>query len=83
VQEPKVNVGQLAPPELLQPTPDERRLRYRDDAPPAHRRLWSADLLAFLSQPQTLSAWLLSSTLASMLVLLVRLVRTFQPAAGD
>jgi hypothetical protein len=83
VREPEVTAGQLAPPELLQPTPDERRLRYRDDAPTAQRRLWTADLLAFLSQPQTLSAWLLSSTLASVLVLLVRLVRAFQPAAGD
>jgi hypothetical protein len=83
VQEPEVTAGQLAPPELLQPTPDERRLRYRDDAPTTQRRLWSADLLAFLSQPQTLSAWLLSSTLASVLVLLVRLARAFQPAVGD
>ncbi|MBA2225820.1 MAG: hypothetical protein N3E46_09255 [Gemmataceae bacterium] len=83
VQEPEVTTGQLAPPEALQPTPDERRLRCRDDAPTTQRRLWSADLLTFLGQPQTLSAWLLSSTLASVLVLLVQLARAFHPAAGD
>ena len=83
VQEPEVAAGQLAPPELMQPSLEEMRLRRHDDTPTVQRRLWSADLLTFLSQPQTLSAWLLSSTLAGVLVLLVRLARAFQPAVGD
>jgi hypothetical protein len=82
VQSPEVTSSQVAPPELLRPSPEEMRLRRRDDIPPSSRRLWNPDLFAFLSQPRTLSAWLLSSSFGVVLVLLIRLARAFQPV-GD
>jgi len=79
---PEVSAQQVAPPELLRPPAEEMRLRHRYDTAPSSQRLWDPDLFAFLTQPHTLRAWLLSSSLGVVLVLLIRLARAFQPV-GD
>jgi hypothetical protein len=82
VHAPEVSTQQVAPPELLRPPAEEMRLRRRDDTAPSSQHLWDPDLFAFLSQAHTLRAWLLSSSLGVVLVLMIRLARAFQPV-GD
>lgn len=68
--------------DVPQPTADDLRLLDRSDAPRKPKRAWGPDLLAFLAQPQTLSAVLIASGFCTAAGAMVRIARVFNPVGG-
>jgi hypothetical protein len=79
--------GEPLPPErpaaeLAVPKADEMALLDRRDVPKPPKRVWSAEVLAFLPQPGTVSALLVLSVLGVFAGVMVRAARAFDPTAG-
>lgn len=70
------------PESVVRPREDEMRLLNRDDAPKKPKVAWSAEVLAFLGQQETLAAAGMLSVLCFFFGGMVRIARAFNPAAG-
>jgi hypothetical protein len=66
----------------MKPRADELALLDRRDAPRAPKRVWSAELFAFLAQSGTLSAMVILSLIGVLAGAAVRVARMFNPVAG-
>ncbi len=55
------------------------RLLSRDDAPRKPKRVWGPELLAFLAQPGTVSAFIIASGMCVVVGVMVRVAREFNP----
>jgi hypothetical protein len=80
VNAPEVEPEKVAPAEVVKPSAVETRLLSRDDAPKPPKEAWSAQLLAFLVQPETIPVIGLLSALCILAGLMVRIARMFNPA---
>ena len=69
-------------PADFEPSADEMKLLDRRDAPKPPKRVWSAELFAFLGQPGTISALMIVCAMGGVAGVMVRIARQFNPAAG-
>jgi hypothetical protein len=70
------------PPELQQPRADEMALLDRSDVVKPPKRVWTAELFAFLPQPGTISALLVMTLTGTLAGVMVRVARAFDPTVG-
>lgn len=82
VNEAEVPPEERAPESLVKPPAEEMRLLNRDDAPKPPKRVWTADVFAFLGQPETVTVVLLLSVLCAVAGGMVRIACHFNPV-GD
>lgn len=82
VNQPEAVPEGNAPREVIKPSAEEMRLLSRDDVPKPPKQVWSAQLLGFLAQPETLSVVAVLSAMCGMVGLMVRIARAFNPASG-
>jgi hypothetical protein len=73
-------VEERVPESVVTPRADELRLIDRADAPKRPKVAWSAEVLAFLAQPETLVSAGMLTVLALVFGALVRVAREFNPA---
>ncbi|MCI0700909.1 MAG: hypothetical protein L0241_07490, partial [Planctomycetia bacterium] len=64
------------------PRADEMALLDRRDAPKPPKRVWTAELFAFFSQPGTISAMVVLSGIGIVMGVMVRIARDFNPVGG-
>jgi hypothetical protein len=64
------------------PLEEEMKLLRREDVPKRPKVIWGPELLVFLAQSATVSAWLIASGLCGMAGVMVRVARMFNPVAG-
>jgi hypothetical protein len=83
VHEAEATPDEKVPEEVVRPRADEMALLSRSDAPRRPRRVWGPDLLAFLGQPGTISAVVVASGLCTVVGVMVRVARAFNPVSGD
>jgi len=82
VNEAEVTPEVRAPAAVVKPSAEEMRLLNRDDAPKPPKRVWTADVFAFLAQPETITVVLLLWVLCAVAGGMVRIARQFNPV-GD
>lgn len=79
----EVNDSERVPAEVLTPRPEEMALLERSDTRKPPKRLWTAEVMSFLAQPDTIAALLILSGIACLAGAAVRVARQFNPAAGE
>ncbi len=83
VHDPEVaGVGDI-PPEVFEPTPDDRRLYRLTDPPVAPPRLLTSEFFTFLHQSTTWAAWGITTILGLGVAVMNWLARSFRPVGGD
>jgi hypothetical protein len=82
VNGPEVQPEERAPAEVVKPSAVEMRLLSRDDAPKPPKEVWSAQLLLFLIQAETLAVVVMLSGMCVLVGLMIRIARSFNPVAG-
>jgi hypothetical protein len=68
---------------VCEPSADEMRLLNRDDAPEPPTRVWTWEVLTFLSDGSTIQVVVMLSGMCGVLGGLVRLARSLSPVSGD
>jgi hypothetical protein len=81
VGRPEATAGEWVPAEVVRPSAAELRLLSRDDAPKPPTAAWSAEVPAFLAQPETLAVVGMLSGMCFAVGGMVRIARAFNPAA--
>jgi hypothetical protein len=82
VNAPELELEDVAPVEVVKPSALEMRLLDRTDAPKPIKRVWSADLFAFLGQSETVATVGMLSVMCALAGLMVRIARAFNPVSG-
>ncbi|MBA4067523.1 MAG: hypothetical protein C0501_28205 [Isosphaera sp.] len=82
VREAEVVSGGPVPEAVAKPSAAEARLYDRSDRPRKPRRVWGPEVATFLGQPGTVSAVLILSVLGSVVGLMVRVARAYNPVGG-
>lgn len=80
MQEAEATPEDHAPKNVIKPSADEMKLLERDDAPKPPKQVWSAELLAFLGEPETITMIVLLSVFCATAGGMVRIARAFNPA---
>jgi hypothetical protein len=79
----EVKPEERVPEAVLKPSAEEMALLDRRDAPKPQKRVWTAELFAFLGQPGTISALVILSGIETVAGVMVRVARQFNPVSGS
>jgi hypothetical protein len=82
VHEPEATLPEETKKDLVKPSEEEMRLLRRTDLPRRPRQFWTGELVAFLGQAETISAFVVATGLGGLAGAMVRLARAFNPVAG-
>lgn len=78
----EVKDDERVPQAVMKPMASEMALLERREGAKAPKRVWSANLFAFLFQPGTIAAWMILSGIGACAGVMVRVARQFNPASG-
>lgn len=78
----EVKDEERVPEEVAKPSAEEMALLDRKDAPKPPKRVWTAEVFAFLLHPNTIAALVILSGVAWLAGAAVRIARQFNPVAG-
>ena len=78
----EVKDEERVPEEVVKPSAEEMALLERKDAPKPPKRVWTAEVFAFLPHPNTITALVILSGAAWLAGAAVRIARQFNPVAG-
>ena len=70
------------PTTVIEPSAEEMKLLSRDDAPKRPKKAWTADVFAYLGQPETWTSTVTLAALCGLAAAMVRVAREFNPVAG-
>lgn len=81
VHAPEIQPEERAPVQVVKPREEEIRLISREDAPKLPKQVWTAELLGFLVQADTLVVVGALSVMCLLVGAMVRIARAFNPAS--